>query len=154
MSLSPSTSKMLSLKSSDGKVLEVEEHVAVLCETIKSLVEDGCADSPIPLANVDGATLGNVMEWCKKHADQEASADDLKDWDAEFVERDQGELYHLIMAANYLNIKGLLDLICQKVADMIKGKHPEKIREIFNIENDFTSEQQEQIRKDNSWAFE
>ena len=39
-----------------------------------------------------------------------------------------------MQAANYLNIKSLLDLTCQAVADIIKGKTPEEIRTEFNIE--------------------
>jgi hypothetical protein len=31
-------------------------------------------------------------------------------------------LLFLLQAANYLNIKGLLDLTCQTVANMIKGQ--------------------------------
>ena len=46
-------------------------------------------------------------------------------WDSEFVKVDQSTLFDLILAANYLNIKGLLDLTCQTVAQMIKGKTPE-----------------------------
>ena len=57
-------------------------------------------------------------------------------------------------AANFLNIKGLLDLTCQTVADMIKGKTPEEIRKTFNIKNDFTPEEEEEIRRENQWAFE
>lgn len=60
----------------------------------------------------------------------------------------------LFQAANYLNIKGLLDLTCQTVADMIKGKTPEEIRKTFNIKNDFTPEEEEEVRRENAWAFE
>lgn len=57
-------------------------------------------------------------------------------------------------AANYLNIKSLLDLTCQTVADMLKGKTPEEIRKTFNIKNDFTPEEEEEVRRENAWAFE
>jgi hypothetical protein len=59
-----------------------------------------------------------------------------------------------LQAANYLNIKSLLDLTCQTVADMIKGKTPEEIRKTFNIKNDFTPEEEEEVRRENQWAFE
>ncbi len=59
-----------------------------------------------------------------------------------------------LQAANYLNIKNLLDLTCQTVADMIKGKTPEEIRKTFNIKNDFTPEEEEEVRRENQWAFE
>ena len=57
-------------------------------------------------------------------------------------------------AANFLNIKGLLDLTCQSVADLIKGKSPEDIRKTFNIRNDFTPEEEAAVRKENQWAFD
>nr|GEX92369.1 SKP1-like protein 1A [Tanacetum cinerariifolium] len=60
----------------------------------------------------------------------------------------------LPIAANYLNIKSLLDLTCQTVADMIKGKTPEEIRKTFNIKNDFSPEEEEEVRRENAWAFE
>ncbi len=41
-------------------------------------------------------------------------------------------------AANFMDIKPLLDLSCAKVASMLKGKTPEQIRKQFNIANDFT----------------
>ena len=46
------------------------------------------------------------------------------------------------MAANYLDIKPLLDLTCAKVASAIKGKTAEEIRKHFSIVNDFTPEEE------------
>uniref|UniRef100_A0A8I5NMQ8 S-phase kinase-associated protein 1 n=1 Tax=Papio anubis TaxID=9555 RepID=A0A8I5NMQ8_PAPAN len=57
-------------------------------------------------------------------------------------------------AANYLNIKGLLDVTCKTVANMIKGKTPEEIHKTFNIKNDFTEEEEAQVRKENQWCEE
>ncbi|GJR69683.1 reverse transcriptase domain-containing protein [Tanacetum coccineum] len=57
----------------------------------------------------------------------------------------KGTLFDLILATNYLNIKNLLDFTCQTVADMIKGKTPEEIHKTFNIKNDFTPEEEEEI---------
>ncbi|VAI84650.1 unnamed protein product [Triticum turgidum subsp. durum] len=127
-------------------------------QTIRHMIEDDCADNGIPLPNVDSKILFKIIEYCKKHSSTStaapASAEDLKSFDAEFVKVDQATLFDLILAANYLNIKGLLDLTCQTVADMIKDKTPEEIRKIFNIKNDFTPEEEAEIRRENQWAFE
>ncbi|XP_058185236.1 SKP1-like protein 1B [Rhododendron vialii] len=152
-------SKKITLKSSDGEAFEVEEVVALESQTIKHMIEDDCADSVIPLPNVTSKILAKVIEYCKKHVETPKTEDrsaeeELKTWDAEFVKVEQPVLFDLILAANYLNIKSLLDLTCQTVADMIKGKTPEEIRKTFNIRNDFTPEEEEEVRRENQWAFE
>ncbi|PON73421.1 S-phase kinase-associated protein [Parasponia andersonii] len=157
-----SSVRKITLKSSDGETFEVDEAVALESQTIKHMIEDDCADNGIPLPNVTSKILSKVIEYCKKHveapkSDERASTtadDDLKVWDADFVKVDQATLFDLILAANYLNIKSLLDLTCQTVADMIKGKTPEEIRKTFNIKNDFTPEEEEEVRRENQWAFE
>jgi S-phase kinase-associated protein 1 len=77
---------------------------------------------------------------------------EISEWDKSFMKVEQDLLFEIILAANYMDIKGLLDLGCQTVANMIKGKSPEEIRETFNIKNDFTPEEEEQIRRENEWA--
>ncbi|GLT91973.1 hypothetical protein SLE2022_098330 [Rubroshorea leprosula] len=156
-----STERKITLKSSDGETFEVDEAVALLSQTIKHMIEDGCADNGIPLPNVPSKILSKVIEYCKKHVEAPKSddratsvADELKAWDADFVKVDQVTLFDLILAANYLNIKDLLDLTCETVADMIKGRTPEEIRKTFSIKNDFTPEEEEEVRRENQWAFE
>ena len=64
-------------------------------------------------------------------------------------------LSFLFQAANYLDIKSLLDLTCKTVADYIKQcKTPQEIRRRFNIKNDFTPEEEEEVRKENAWCEE
>ena len=80
--------------------------------------------------------------------------DQIPKWDEDFFNVDQALVFELILAANYLDIKGLLNLGCKIVAKMIRGKTPEEIRKHFNIKNDFTPEEEEKIRKENEWCNE
>ncbi|KAG0720674.1 Skp1-related protein [Chionoecetes opilio] len=108
----------------------------------------------VPLPNVNAAILKKVIQWCTYHKDdpplpddddnKEKRTDDISSWDADFLKVDQGTLFELILAANYLDIKGLLDVTCKTVANMIKGKTPDEIRKTFNIKNDFTPSEEEQ----------
>merc|ERR1712061_578266 len=115
----------------------------------------------IPLPNVNGNILSKVIEWCKHHknddpctnnTDNDKRTDDIPSWDQEFLKVDQGTLFELIMAANYLDITRLLDPCCKNVANMIKGKTAEEIRKTFNIKNDFTEDEEAQVRKENQWC--
>lgn len=133
-----------------------------MSETIKNMIEDTGADVAIPLPNVSGKDLAKVIEYCKYKVDSkkknsdglQTSDEDVKNWENEFVKVDQGTLFQLILAANYLNIKELLDLTCYTVASMIRGKSPEEIRKAFNIKNDFTPEEEEEVRREHQWAFD
>merc|ERR1719263_1061636 len=75
----------------------------------------------------------------------------VSEWDCEFLIVKQTDLFELILAANYLDIKPLLDLTCAQVASMIKGRTPDEIRKIFNISSDFTPEEEIKVRADNPW---
>lgn len=61
-------------------------------------------------------------------------------------------MFELIAAANYLDIADLMDAACNIVAEMMRNKTAEEIRLTFNIENDFTPEQQSQIDQENAVA--
>ncbi|PIA48539.1 hypothetical protein AQUCO_01400850v1 [Aquilegia coerulea] len=148
------TKKMIRLMTSDEQVIDVEEVVACESETIKNMIKDNCYEDGIPLPNVTGNILAKVIEYCKKHVEEGVSDDDKKKWDDEFVKTiDQNMLFDLFLTANYLNINKLMDLTSQAVADSINNLKTEEVREMFGIVNDYTPEEEEQIRKENQWAF-
>ena len=138
-------STSVKLKSKQEEVFEVEKEVACRSVTVKNMVDDTeTLNAPVPLPMVDSKILIKVIEYCKYHhkAEQESLPEDEKNvWDKDFVKVDDETLFNLILAANYLDIKSLLDLTCKTVADEIKGKTPEEIRVRFNIKNDFTPEE-------------
>jgi len=159
---------IIKLQSSDGEIFETDINVAKCSGTIKTMLED-CGmdegeDAVVPLPNVNSAILRKVLQWANYHKDdpqptdddenKEKRTDDISSWDADFLKVDQGTLFELILAANYLDTKGLLDVTCKTVANMIKGKTPEEIRKTFNIKNDFTPAEEEQVRKENEWCEE
>ena len=70
------------------------------------------------------------------------------------VDISQEMLFEIVLASNKLGLTNMLDLACAQIAAMIKGKTPEEIRQTFNIVNDFTPEEEAQMRDENQWAEE
>ncbi|KAI5678639.1 hypothetical protein M9H77_09589 [Catharanthus roseus] len=67
---------------------------------------------------------------------------DIKAFVSELVNDDEETLFGLLVAANYLDINGLLFLACEDVSDMD-----------FNITPDFSLEEEGKMRRENPWAF-
>ena len=128
-------SRVFKLRSSDNETFQVEEAAALLSKTIKS-----SSSTEITVPNVKAEILGKVVDWCNKHAVSEGTKNQLiKEWDAEFLSVDQDVLFKLITAADYLQIKELVDQLTQRVADMIKAKTfrtVEMTRRASNVERE------------------
>jgi S-phase kinase-associated protein 1 len=77
----------------------------------------------------------------------------VQEWFAQFITSQSIEnLFQLISASNYLDIKPLLDLSCAAVAAQIKGKSTTEIREHFQIINDFTAAEEAQVQEEMRWC--
>ncbi|KAI9672213.1 MAG: hypothetical protein M1831_002027 [Alyxoria varia] len=157
----------VTLVSNDEKKITCPRKVIERSTLIKDMLEDfgteGTPDQDIPVPNVNSTVLEKILEWCEHHqndkpasenedSDTRRKSTEIEEWDAKYMQVDQEMLFEIILAANYLDIKALLDVGCKTVANMIKGKSPEEIRKTFNIQNDFTPEEEEQIRRENEWA--
>lgn len=145
--------RQIKLQTDDDKEFEVAESVIKMSTTVKNMIEGlrpfhsldlGDLDEAIPLPTVKSTILEKIIFFCEHHVndapEKESKNLEIDPWDQKFADVDQATLFELILAANYLDIKPLLDLTCKTVANMIKGKTPEQIRKTFNIKNDFTPE--------------
>merc|ERR1712083_66497 len=155
---------IIKLKSSDGEPFDVDVDIAKQSVTIRTMLEDLGMDlendstEAVPLPNVQGNILKLVIEWAthfkKVSTTSQSDKYEITDRDKKFFHVDKDTMYHLILAANYLEIKDLMDVGCQMIADSIKGKSPEQLRAMFNIECDFTDEELKQVQKENEWCDE
>ena len=119
----------------------------------------------IPLPNVSADVLGKVIEYCRYYQEDEMRTiqtplksnkleELVQEWYADFVKVDKNLLFDLVAAANFMDIKPLLDLTCLAVSILIKGKSAVELRQMFNISNEFSAEGKAQMARDNNRAFD
>ena len=136
--------------SKEGDTFEVPLEVAHMSELIKGMMDTDDEDDgsnngvttgtviEMPLPNVKSDVLEKVISFCEHHLKEPMAeiekplkspcmADIVQRWYSDFVgestkHQDQEMLFELLLAANYMDVKPLLDLTCATVASMIKGK--------------------------------
>ncbi|KAF7794502.1 hypothetical protein EIP86_005636 [Pleurotus ostreatoroseus] len=157
---------MVLLAPCDGEPINVTRQVAEHSVVLKNMLEDlGEGDQPIPLPNVSCSILRKVLEYCEHHCGEPLPAVDpgnedyaykqtmtIDEWDSNFLDVDQELLFQIIIAANYLEIKPLLDAGCKTVANMMRGKTTDELRIMFNIGNDFTPEEETEAALACKWV--
>jgi len=166
----------IKLKSFEGGVYEcglTAAKMSVLVDNmIAALHSEGQPESladkdPIPLQNdaVTDKALQKIIEWCEHHWDdppldpdfddeKERRNEELSHWDKQFIDiPDQGDLFDIIAAANFMDIKGLVEVGAKHICAKIKGKTCAEVREMLKITNDFTPEEEEAIHKENEWIY-
>ena len=159
------SNEKVKLTTMDGETVEVDKEIACKSILVKGIVDDSGIDDEIPLHSVKKAILDKIIVYCtyiNEHTPPEIDkplrsnnlSDVVNQWYADFVNLEQEVLFELILAANFMDIKSLLELTTAKVASLIKGKTIPETRKFFNIENDFTPEEEAQIMDENRWAEE
>ena len=175
METTSSTDAMLKCVCADGQKIEMPVKVAKMSKTLDNMIGDCTGDqtSEIPFAEEACCkpTMEKIIEWGKYHLNhpkppptaEEKKTKPFRDdkvvieidpWDKTFMGTNVEEIVRIMTASNYLEIEDLTQLCAKTLALMIKGKTPQQIRDMFGIENDFTPEEEEQIRRENAWCEE
>jgi S-phase kinase-associated protein 1 len=159
------------LQCASGKVFEVEIDAISKSSVVKSMLDDlNMGKDPaievesevIPLPNISEVCMEKIIEYCRHHKDDPPPPapvageedllifnDEIGEWDQQFLKMDDSTLFDLILAANYLDIKSLLDVTTTHVAHIIvEARTPEGIRKRFNIKNDLTPEDLKKIEQE------
>lgn len=127
------------LEGNDGGIFEIAVETArsstLLSNMLDMLGGDG---ETVPLHRVDSRTLKTIIEWMNFHktdpsaqarnAAPETRRRSMSAWDAKFIsDIEQGNLLLLISAADYLDVKLLLDLACMELAARIENQGPQRV---------------------------
>lgn len=138
--------------------VELAPELAEMSGLITDMLTDNDEDDDIPLPTITRGMLEKITEFCKYHKndplgeiEKPLRSNDMsvvlgfeRAWYAEFINQfDVQAVQQLLIAANYLDIKPLLQLSAAKVAALMKGKTAEQIRQTFGIVDDTTDPHRE-----------
>ena len=110
---------------------------------LETVIEDEC-DEALPL-KVSSSALHMIEKFCKYHKENPGEAsrfvaqgkvDNFKKFDKEFTDelkKDVALLFETLTAADYLDERPMVDVLCHAIAALIKGKTEAQIREMFSL---------------------
>ncbi|GAW10984.1 hypothetical protein ANO14919_003220 [Xylariales sp. No.14919] len=164
-----STNPIVTLISKNGMEVQATLQAVKQSVTFRTMLElleeEKTSGVPIPAPEVDGETLGKLMQWCEYHRDDVSAPDEpdvaidrtkaaeIPQWDQTFLQVERVLLFKLILAANYLEIPRLLDYGIIMVARGLEGLSAAEMREYLNVPNDFTPEEELAKRENNKWGY-
>jgi S-phase kinase-associated protein 1 len=151
--------------------LPVIARSALLTQFIQDMgynIKDVGGIGPIPIPNIMSDILKLCLDFLEHHMNDKDMSEEEKEkwksslltgWDARFADMktpdgkvDIEKIFKLILAANFLDIKLLLDTMCKAVAHLLRGKTDEETRLMFGINEPFTKEEEDEVRKNNPWC--
>ena len=169
--------KVLNITTPDGQTFKAEWDIVQQSLTFKNMLElmeiqqESNTDDTIPITNeeVTRENFKKALVWMEKNrgkpvVQKDEDEDELKpkepvnwnhldDWEKKFVDIPVSEMFPLLITANFLEIPGLLNLMCKAVALQIQGKSVEEIRTTFNVEDPkWSPEELQKLKEENAWA--
>ncbi|KAI0398495.1 beta-lactamase/transpeptidase-like protein [Xylariaceae sp. FL0594] len=137
---------------------------------------DAGPTEPIPIYNISGDVMEKVAKWCEHHRKDpltdgdddkhektvieelaELTCDDYEvavpTWDAELLQGVDGVvLKGILAAADFLEIPLLEEYAGIMTARRISGMSTQQMPEFFDIETDYTPEEEQEVRDTHAWV--
>ena len=128
----------------------------------------------VPIPHVPADTLRHVVAYLEHYRTRvprliprplrKPIEDVVEKWDAALIftdlvldhdlgeDRDHEELVAVLMAAGFLGIDPLVDLASAALASIIRPKSVEDLRDMFDIENDLSADEEARLVRDTIWG--
>ena len=158
------TEAKIKLLSKDGKEFEIARTLAEESKTLKDMLDDlPDVTTAIPLESISSETMEKIIEYLQKAAQdpptilEHDTIENEKPWETEFMTPmlpNSPILFDLTLASNFLDIKTLYRCCTRNIAKCLRNKSPEEIRATYNLDDDLSPEEKEQIKKENAWFEE
>jgi len=126
----------------------------------RGLLDDpDCHEIHLKTTALHSKLTNEVLRWMEYHEDHPVVipkkplsstnlADLVPEWDAKFADRDSmDDVFEVILAANYLQVTPLVELMSAQVASKLKGRTPDEIMKTFNIDRKPTPEEEAEIKR-------
>jgi S-phase kinase-associated protein 1 len=152
------------LKTCDNVEFIVPRNIAVMSLLIADMISDEESediDHIIPLINIDAKILTSVLEFLVynisnpfEKVQPPITTNNMRDivdeWYSIYTDLEKPELFKNLMAADYLNIPTLLDLLIIKVATTIVNKTKYDVASQYVV-SDLASEEEEMFLNNETW---
>lgn len=110
----------VTIMSQDGQDFKMDVKTAKQSETLKNLIEDAGIDAPIPVPNITGKILAKIVEAMKVLAENNLDKSDKDGYiNLLLTNLEDQDLTLFLLAANYLDIKELLDRSVSFIANKL-----------------------------------
>jgi S-phase kinase-associated protein 1 len=163
----PRSGKTVNLLPCDSdNTISISMEAVALSPTIQNMINDFGTDntSPIPLVEITTITAKKIVEYLEYLYDNPKNTDwnintkqEFSDWEKQFREVDYNLLDDLCLASNFLDIKPLLKLCCNRIAMILENIEPENMghtcAELFGTANDIPEDEYKQMMEDHDKYF-
>ena len=155
----------ITLVSSDNEKFEISTKASKRAVLINKMIEDYQDKSEFPVNNVNKKNLQKIVQYLEQYENKDPTnpkaplpsknfKDCVDDWDFKFLPTELEDVFELFQGANFMDIQPLMELTAAKIADVIRNLSADDIRKTFNIQNDFTKEEEEQMIKGDKWRVD
>ena len=157
-------SESITLITKETEKVKVNSGISRMSELIKGIIEDS-SNEEIPIEQIMKETLDIIIVYAEHHnyrnpiflpcpLPSSDLSDYMDEWHIKFLKNLSPTTFsELLQAANYLQMKSLLNILLGFLASQVREKSVDALRTEYDIQEPMTEETEEELMKEFSWVY-